>query len=198
MGKGEVEAGERAVAGDREGVGEGTLRSQGSGDRRGKRWVGRSGRGGTQRIPNPRGTRHPAHSGTIPESRTGSRLAVPGSGLLPTPPAQPRDPDRGSEEPARALRPLVEFQRQRPAPAPGISQLCPAPSLDFGVCVCVCVCVCACACVSERERGERRFVFLRNDDLGLSFPLCGCVLTVTESRASAWWGLFRFGLLFFL
>ena len=97
LGKGKVEAGERAVAGDREGVGEGTLRSQGSGDRHGKRWVGRSGRGGTQRIPNPRGTRHPARSGTILESRTGSRLADPGSGLLPTPPAQPRDPDRGSE-----------------------------------------------------------------------------------------------------
>ena len=43
-----------------------------------------------------------------------------------------------------------------------------------------CVCVCVCVRVRERREGERRFVFLRSDDLGLSFPLCGCVLTVTR------------------
>lgn len=83
----------------------------------------------------------------------------------------------------------MEFQRQRPGGrARNLPALPAAPNLDFGG---VCVCLCAC----ERGR-ERRFVFLRSDDLGFPF-LCGCVLTVTREPRLPGGGLFRFGLLSF-
>lgn len=132
------------------GSGEGRLRSQGSGDQRGKRWVGRSGRGGTQRIPSPRG-HATARSGAIPRKPDGSRPADPGSEYRLRRPA-PRPGLRPESQRERHTGGVSRGSARRPRQ--NLPALLQPPFTRF--CGCMCVCVSTFVRV-ERERGDSSF-----------------------------------------